>query len=187
MRNASKRKVLFPGQQADEEIYLVTRQHWLVMASQFAVWFIFVILLVVFDFLTGPNFPFLEESPARQTITLLKLIYVMFLVAGLFSIWILYYLNMQVVTNQRIVDITQKNFLNHTTSELNLSRIQDVTAEIRGFLGTFFNYGNIYVQTAGETARFEFNNVPDPHKIAKLILDLYEKFPHHENSHSSRG
>ncbi len=173
----AKRKYLFPGQQAQEKIYLVTRRHWIVLMKEVAVWLLFVAILLVADNFLTPRFPILNESPYAQILGLLKTVYMMFLLAALFSIWILYYLNYQVVTNERIVDVTQTNLLHHTTSEFHLSRTQDVTAEIRGIFGNFFNYGNVYVQTAGETVRFEFDRVPNPHQVEKLILDLYERLP----------
>ena len=61
-----------------------------------------------------------------------------------------------------------------------MHNIEDVTAEIRGILGTVFNYGTIYVQTAGRVTHFEFNNIPNPHRVAKLILDLYERLPNNQ-------
>lgn len=170
-------KPLFPGQQPNEKIYLVTRQHWVVFAQPFAVWLLFVALLMIFDTVAVPRAPFLAQPPVVQIIDLLKSIYLLILMGALFTIWILYYLNFQIVTNERIVDVTQKNLLLHQTAELHLGRVQDVTAEIKGILGNFFNYGNIYVQTAGETARFEFDRVPNPHGVQKLILDLYEQLP----------
>ncbi len=172
-----KSKFLFPGQQENEQIYLLTRRHWMVLALEILVWLIFVTVLLGFDSFVAPQFSSLEQAPGLQIASLFKTIYLMFLLAALFSIWILYYLNYQIVTNERVVDVTQRNLLHHTTSELHLSRIQDVTAEIKGILGNFFNYGNVYVQTAGETTRFEFDRVPNPHAVAKLILDLYEKLP----------
>ncbi len=172
-----KLRYLFPGQQPNEHIYLVTRRHWVVLAKEIAVWFLFVAILLALDNFVVPRYPILLEPPFTQILNLLKTVYLMFLLAGLFSIWILYYLNYQIVTNERIVDVTQKNLLYHTTSELHLSKLQDVTAEIRGVLGNLFNYGNVYVQTAGEMVRFEFDQVPNPHAVAKLILDLYEKLP----------
>ena len=169
--------LLFPGQQPDEKICLVTREHWFVLAQRIFVWLIFVVLFVLFNAWAAPNFPFLAEPPAAATVNLFKTIYLMLLVVGLFTVWILYYLNAQIITDQRIVDIAQKNVLFHTTSELNLGRVQDVTAEIKGVFGTFFNYGNVYVQTAGEQARFQFDRVPNPDRVAKQILDLFEALP----------
>jgi hypothetical protein len=94
--------------------------------------------------------------------------------------WVLYYLNVNIVTNERVVDITQKSLLHHTIAELHLNRIQDVTAEVHGFFETFLDYGNVHLQTAGETERFVFSRVANPTKISKMILDLYEQLPPEE-------
>jgi hypothetical protein len=99
----------------------------------------------------------------------------MFLLVGLFIIFVLYYLNIHVVTNIRIVDIDQTGLFNHTVSELRLEKIEDVTSETKGVLGTLFNFGTVYVQTAGAKERFEFENIPDPAMVSKMILDLYSK------------
>lgn len=170
-------KVLFPGQQANEKVCMVTRAHWIVLAGQILVWLFFAVVLVLFDVFILPAIPGAMKQPIISIINLFKSIYIMAMAAAIFAIWIIYYLNYQIVTDERIVDMTQKNLLYHTISELNLNRIQDVTAEIKGVFGTFFNYGNVYVQTAGEMERFQFDNVPDPHRVAKLILDLYEQLP----------
>lgn len=170
-------RYLFPGQQADEQIHLVVRRHWVVLAKEIVVWLLFVAILLGFDNYLVPKFPVLQDSPYLQVLNVIRTIYMMFLIAGVFSIWILYYLNYQIITNERIVDVNQKNLLYHTTSELHLGRIQDVTSEIKGAMGNFFDYGTVYVQTAGEMERFEFDRVPNPNGVAKLILDLYEQIP----------
>ena len=173
---------LFPGQQETEQVYLVTRPHWFVFAIQVFFWLVFVAVLFAVDYFGTTQFPILLQTPYVQYVNLFKSIYLMFLVAGLFFIWILYYLNYQIITNERIVDVTQENLLHHTTSELHLSRIEDVTAEVKGLFGNLLNYGNIYVQTAGETERFQFDNIPNPHAVQKLILDLFEKLPAQEKA-----
>jgi hypothetical protein len=168
---------LFPGQQDSEEIFLVMRQHWVTFALRLAVWLIFVVILILADWLIPTYAPFLLESPYVEIWSLVKSVYLMLLLLGLFILWIIYYLNLQIITNERVVDIDQHSLLHHKISELYLSRVQDVTAEVRGFLPTFFNYGNVYIQTAGETERFTFSNISNPTSVSKLILDLYEKLP----------
>jgi uncharacterized membrane protein YdbT with pleckstrin-like domain len=97
-----------------------------------------------------------------------------------------YYLSLQIVTNQRIVDIDQKGLFNREVNELPLANIQDVSHKLNGFLGTIFNFGNVIIQTAGEGGAggsksqiedssngFVFNNVPRPSKVSRTILDLY--------------
>jgi hypothetical protein len=175
-------RFLFPGQQENERIYLVTRPHWIVLAKRFLLWFIFVVVLLGLDYYILPTYPALSQSPFSQILALIRSIYIMGLVLSAFTLWVIYYLNYQIITNERVVDITQNNLLHHTTSELNLARLQDVTAEIHGILGTFFNFGNVYIQTAGEVERFEFENIPNPNAVAKLVLDLYEKLPRHDQA-----
>ncbi len=170
-------KSLFPGQQPSERIHLVTRPHWIILARRVLMWFVFVALLLLLDVFVTSAFPAVLREPYIYIFNLIKTLYLMLLTIGIFSIWIIYYLNYQIVTNERVVDITQEHLLSHTTVEFHLNRVQDVTAEIKGVLGNVFNFGDVFVETAGENTRFEFNNVPDPHRVAKLILDLYEQLP----------
>ena len=137
----------------------------------------FAAIPFIIDWFINQFAPGLNNAPYVGYIDLLKDIYMMFLMLGLFILWIMYYLNMQIITNERIVDVTQKSLLHHTISELHLTNIEDVTAEVKGVFGTFLNYGSVYVQTAAETERFVFDNVPNPAAVEKMILDLYEKVP----------
>lgn len=171
---------LFPGQQENEKIYIITRQHWVVFFSKLAVWFFFVLIMIFADWAVNAYLPVIKTDPYVGFFNLIKSIYFMFLMLGLLIIWTMYYLNMQIVTNERIVDITQTSLLHHTISELHLSRIEDVTAEVKGILPTFLDYGNVYVQTAAETNRFVFDRVPNPARLNKIILDLYEQLPEEE-------
>jgi hypothetical protein len=41
-----------------------------------------------------------------------------------------------------------------------------------------FDFGTVYIQTAAAKERFEFQNVPNPGLLTKIILDLYEKIHH---------
>lgn len=171
---------MFPGQQENEEILLVIRQHWIVFVSKLVLWFLFVVILVGLDSFIPSYAPILLTSPYSEVIGLLKNIYLMFLMLGLLMIWTIYYLNLQIVTNERVVDVDQHSLLHHKISEVYLSRVQDVTAEVKGLLPTFFNYGNVHIQTAGETERFVFARIPNPAAVAKLIADLYEQLPKEE-------
>ncbi|MBI3952672.1 MAG: PH domain-containing protein [Candidatus Doudnabacteria bacterium] len=187
MRWTSIQKTLFPGQQENETVYMVIRQHWFVFALKMVVWGLFVAILLVGDSMLKKYFPQISLSPYVQVYNLIKGVYLMFLMLGLFMLWVMYYLNIQIITNERIVDITQTSLISHTISELHLNRLQDVTAEVRGFFETFLDFGNVYVQTAGETTRFEFTKVSNPTAIEKLILDLYDQLPPEEKSKGQAG
>ncbi len=100
-----------------------------------------------------------------------------FLLSGwlfMFQSFIDYWLDVFILTEKRILDIEQKGLFNRTVSELRLYRTQDVTFEIKGFWHTMFDYGDIFVQTAGEVERFHFALVPHPNNVAKMILEWSE-------------
>lgn len=175
-------KKLFPGQQDNERICLVIRQHWSIFAVGFVSWLLFLGLLIAGHYAISRFFPDWLTSPAVNVVNVVETLYLMFLILAFLIMWVMYYLNVQIVTTERVVDITQKGLMHHTISELSLNRIQDVTAEVHGFLETFLDYGNVYLQTAGEQERFVFNNVARPTEVSKLILDLYEKLPPEEKA-----
>lgn len=92
-----------------------------------------------------------------------------------FQMFVEYWLDVFIVTDKRILDIDQHGLFSRTVSELRLYRAQDVTAEVKGMLHSLIDYGDVYVQTAGEVERFKFEDVPHPNHVAKLILELAEE------------
>lgn len=86
--------------------------------------------------------------------------------------WVDYYLDVWLVTNERILHLEQKGLFSRTTSELRLNRVQDVAADVKGLAATIFDFGTVRVQTAGTAPNFIFELVPDPHKIAEQIMRL---------------
>jgi hypothetical protein len=64
-----------------------------------------------------------------------------------------------------------------------IENIEDVTSQTNGVFGTLFSYGMVYVQTAGTHERFEFDNVPNPGAVERMILDIYESIPPEQRKH----
>lgn len=168
-------KKLFPSQQENETIYLVVREHWFHLLLKILVWVFFAAVLVLFEIFAKAGLPGLFEGTTGLGTQLFIQIYTMFLVLSLFLIITLYYLNVQIITDIRVVDVSQEGLFSHTISELHIDKIEDATSQTNGIFGTIFNYGDVYVQTAGTVERFEFQAVPNPAGIEKMILDLYEK------------
>jgi uncharacterized membrane protein YdbT with pleckstrin-like domain len=86
-----------------------------------------------------------------------------------------YYLDLWIVTNDRILSIDQEGLFSRTISEVDLWRVQDVTSEVKGAVSTIFNYGNVYIQTAAEKERFVFEQVHNPNFIRQRIIELAEE------------
>lgn len=89
-----------------------------------------------------------------------------------FLVWVDYYFDVWIITSQRIVNIEQKGLFNREVSELQFSRIQDVTSVVDGFIPTILNFGDVYVQTAAEEERFVFRQIPDPYTIKDMVMQL---------------
>ena len=81
-----------------------------------------------------------------------------------------YFLNLWVLTNQRIVDIKQRGFFRREVSSLLLPRVQDVTTDVSGVLPSLLGIGDIKVQTAGEDVDFVMHGIPLPEQMRDLIL-----------------
>lgn len=168
-------EILFPSQQPNEKIVLAVREHWFRLFSKISLIVIlslipFLVRLLIFEL--GA----LELTPiVDNVITVFSHVYYLGLLVALFIIFVLYYLNLHVVSEERIVDIDQVGLLFHEVSELNIETIEDVTSQTKGLVGNVLDYGTVFIQTAGATERFEFDNVSNPANIAKIILELYEQ------------
>jgi len=162
-------KFYFSGQHNGEIIIKIVRRHWFnILEQYFIIIGLLFLMLVSLQFLpiffTGNNdmpiFIFVESFLA-----ILVWIYI-------FIIWIDFYFDVWIITNERIVNIEQKDLFIRTISELRFDKIQDISIEIFGLIPTILNFGDVYVQTAGNTERFCFRNVPDPQKIKGLVMNM---------------
>ena len=93
----------------------------------------------------------------------------------LFTALLNYYLDVFIITNERIIHIEQKGLFHRSTSELRLSRVQDVQVEHRGFIETLFHFGTIIVQSAAERAGFVFELMDRPEEVKELIMSAHRK------------
>lgn len=89
--------------------------------------------------------------------------------------FIIYYLDVWLVTDDRVIDVDQKTLFSRTISELDLASIQDVTTDIKGFFPTLFDYGDVIVKTASDNPNIIFRSVPHPNKIRADLVDLSDR------------
>lgn len=160
-------------QKSYEHVVAVLRRDRLVFLGYCVVFLILLAIPPATYFLLAGLFPApLESAVGFPVLALVASIYYLSVWLFFFTQFLDYYLDVWLVTNDRIVNIEQMGLFARTVSELDLYRIQDVTSEVNGFLPTMFNFGNVYIQTAGQHERFVFRQVPDPHGVRKNIVDL---------------
>lgn len=157
--------------QPHERILHTLRRHPITFVPKIAL----CVLLFLLPFILSPLFRDALEGPTWGPVLILFGSAFLLLVLVFFhALFIDYYLDIWVVTNDRIIDVHQSGLFKRTIAELDLKQVQDVTSEIVGVFGTFFNYGNVGIQTAGAKQRFDFQNVARPHEIRGELLKLAE-------------
>ncbi|MEJ0054140.1 MAG: PH domain-containing protein [bacterium] len=93
-----------------------------------------------------------------------------FLWIGAFNVFTRYFLDVWVITTERVVDIHQFGFFRREVSSFLLAHIQDVTTNVNGILPTLFGFGTIHVETAGHDELFLMHGIRDPQGLRDLIM-----------------
>ena len=171
-------KKLFPAQEESELVLDIIRKHWYTYIIFWFVTFIMSMPIIIGSYLwfngTITLSPILESA-----LILLVPTYLLSILGLLIYGFVDYYLDVYIVTDRRIVDISQNGLFKRNISELNLRQIQDVNATVQGFAATLLHFGDLYIQTASETPNFVFQSIPHPYEISKKILDLHEAYMQH--------
>ena len=162
----------FKGRRKDEEIIIVLRRHWIVLISHLIPMLFFLLGIIFFDALLSMANNYLQWNVNEVFFSLIEAFLFLLFWVALFIVWIDYYLDVWIITNQRIINIEQIGLFSRQVSELEHGKIQDVTSEVKGLLPTFFKFGYVYIQTAGEKARFTFKQVPNPVRVRDIIMQL---------------
>jgi hypothetical protein len=162
-------KFHFHGQHTGEIIIKIIRRHWFNILEQY-----FIIIGIIFLMLASLYFLplyFTQNNEMKIFLFIESFLLILIWIYS-FIIWIDYYFDVWIITNERIVNIEQKALFVRTVSELKFDKIQDVSINIIGLIPTILNFGDVHVQTAGNTERFLFHKIPDPQKIKGLIMNM---------------
>jgi len=166
----------FPNLYKDEKVVMVLRRHNLYYIKHGIVLFFLLAIPVAIYLLGRFFFTSLFEDPSFNIIfVLIACVYYCFVFFFSFISWLDYYLDVWVITNQRIIEYEQKSIFNRETSELAIRSIQDATVLIKGVLPSIFHFGDVHVQTAGAQERFIFKDTPNPEQAKKVIMDLHNE------------
>lgn len=169
------RNVHFEEQDQDEEVLLFTRAHFAVNLK----W----ILWLVFLFFIPPVFIFLNtispffSIPILYGFAFLALFYLTLFVF-FFIGYITWYYNISLVTNKRILDIDFADLIYHDVATTKLPQIEDINYSQTGVFQSFFNFGDLFFQTSGEKAHFDFLGIPTPKKASMIVHELIGKVKH---------
>lgn len=150
----------FDDQLDDEDVLFVFRKHPIVMRKGLVIAML-AILAGTFPSLIKPEYAYLFGGLAAGLI--LSIIVFM-------PSWIGWYYSVFIVTDQRLIQITQKGLWNRSVVDIGLPQIQMVNYEVGGFQETLLGYGTIMMQTfVGDLV---IHDVHHPAKIQKQLLTI---------------
>lgn len=165
----------FRGKREGEEIIIMLRRHWVILLVEFVPLIILFFALLAEIFFTPFLVGFLPIEISPNFFNLINSFLFMFYWIIVFVVWIDYYLDVWIVTDQRIVNIEQFGLFRREISELDHGKIQDVTTEIHGLIPTLLKFGYVHIQTAGSRTRFEFKQVPNPVLVRTMVMKLQKQ------------
>jgi len=162
----------FQGQHENERVLRVIHRHWFNILTHLFI--VFALSFLVIGSLSFFPTLFPETTPTSSLPLFLFVQNTLFIFLWLygFLVWLDYYLDVWIVTNERIINIEQKGLFTRRISELRLARVQDVTTTVNGFVSTVLNFGDVHVQTAAEEEHFVFRQVGDPFAVKDEIMRL---------------
>ena len=163
----------FPGQRPNEKILAVIRKHPIVYLRILIIFLLVSVMpIVIFINIWLSYYPFATYHTSGIIAGLFSCIYILYGLLLVCIAWINEEFDIFIITNERLIDITQITLLRRNVSSTPLEQIQDTTSNVHGFLPTLVNYGNLTVQTAaGDASDFFIDHVSDPARKARDILN----------------
>lgn len=156
----------FEALDSQEKIIMLLRRH--IVTN---LWWAVLTVLFIFVPLFLPVLPVISLLPANY-IFVLTLFWYALVAAFVFEQFIMWFFSVNVVTDDRVIDVDFYGLLFKHVSVADLDKIEDVNYFQKGVMGSFFNFGDVLIQTAAEITEFIFNEVPNPDRVTKIISEL---------------
>jgi uncharacterized membrane protein YdbT with pleckstrin-like domain len=162
--------------QPGEQVIFELKRHPIGLFISYILTGIILIALGTIAFVVAPNS--ITGSSRAQVVGISGGVFVLFaLLCLLFNLvtTVVYWGNRWVLSSDSITQISQTGLFHKETSQLDLTSLEDVTADQKGIMAHMFNYGVLKAETAGHRSKFVFNFCPNPTHYAQQILAANEK------------
>lgn len=170
VRRTKDGKLIFKGQDPNEEVKQVVRQHPLFLVRPALPVLGVVLLLLICSSLV-------VRVPAFGPIWgLLDLILIVLLVISLaYFAWrdlLVWWVSVDIITTRRIVSC--RGFLQPERKIITLDKVMQVATDQESARSIFFSYGNVHVYLTG--GKHVMKNVPKPREVRDAIQGIFEDF-----------
>ena len=158
----------FNTQEEGEKVYLLLRSHPFTQIGWFLSSILFLVILFISNFFL-PNFLNFGQ------IFISNLFFFIIICSYIWFNILNWYFNVGIVTNKRVIDVDFYAVLYKEITNAQLGKIEDTTVKSGGYLESFFDFGSIFIQTAGSEENVEFLNVPHPSDAVQMINKLMSR------------
>jgi hypothetical protein len=166
--------ISFQNQEQNERIILFLRQHfitntkWIILGS--------ILLFTPLLFFLGPalGVPINLFLPMKFLLVL-GMFYYLIVLGYIFNNFIVWFYNVGIITTEQIIDVDFTDLMYRNVAKARIYDVIDVEFDQGGLFHSFFDYGNVLVQTQGVKPNFEFQLIPHPDEVTDIILDLKQK------------
>lgn len=170
-------RLAFDAQHESEEVILLGRRHPITNLGWLS-----LVAVAIFVPVFWQSFPFFAvlSDVTVEKVTILWYLSLIFFVIMNFLLW---FYNVYIVTDERLVDVDFTGLLRKTVNLTDLDKLEDVNYSQNGLMDSLFNMGNVIVQTAseqktpdasGELSAFTFEKIANPDKVAQVISQLID-------------
>jgi hypothetical protein len=172
---------LFIAEPQFGENQIVWRKHWCALLRTLARP---VLIFAVIAILWVASATLLEYSPWIDMVLGMALAGALIVVAWHALDW---HNDIYVLTDVRVVDIEKVPLLAEERREARLDRIQDVRYDQPHLIARLFDFGHVWLETAGEIGRFTFDNVPHPQEVQSEIFRRLDVFRQRAEQHQRQA
>lgn len=170
VRRGQDRKLIFKGQDPDEEVQRIVRQHPLFLVKPALPAIVALLLVVLFTVLLVR---FQAFAPLWGLVDLALAI--LFLAAFALFLWqrfFVWWVTIDIITNKRI--IACRGFLQPTRKIITLDKVVQVSINQESAWSIFLSYGNVHIYLAG--GDHILKNVPRPRAVRDALQGISENF-----------
>lgn len=158
----------FADQMDDENVLFVFRKHPIVMRKGLIIGLLALLIGPLYTL--GLTYLKPNSYPSVQFFFLSLLLSAVLGAILYFPSWIGWFYSVFIVTDQRLIQITQKGLFHRSVVDIGLSQIQMVNYEVAGLQETLLGFGTIMMQTyLGDLI---IHDIHHPAKIQKKLLGI---------------
>lgn len=158
--------VFFDSQEKTEQVILLLRRHPVTQIT-----WVVVAILMLFAPLLFNSISMFAFLPPRFGIAATFIWYLLVMGFAIES-FLTWFFSVFIITDERIIDVDFLSLIYKNISAAKIDNIEDITAETGGAIRSIFNFGTVKMQTAGANNELEFEDVPQPAKITRLLNEL---------------